>query len=352
MKNTLIVLLAVTTVALGALCVVQSQKAATQQVQTAALRGELEAKSLQMETLQVAQQGAERQRVKLAAEAEALAAQLQAHKIAATKATAPAPALLTAPAAAAKENGDEDKGGLGTMVSKMMSNPEGRQFMRDQQRMMIDQSYGTLIKQMGLTPEEADKFKDMLADNTMKGAEKAFAAFGGAGATNSAEALKGLTTQQETFDAQLKDLLGDTRYAQYKDYSETLGDRVMLNQFKLQAGSDYNLSDPQSEALLNFMKEERKSVAASTGLPMGGNSKDPAKLQAMMSAEKVDEIIQAQQTVSQRVYERARTILSPEQLQTLGRFQTNQLQMTRMGMSMMRTLISPQRTSTTTPASQ
>jgi hypothetical protein len=155
-----------------------------------------------------------------------------------------------------------------------------------------------------------------------------------------------LTANQKTMDEQMKTLLGDDRYAQYKDYQETVGERTLLNQFKLQAGSDYNLTDPQSEALLTFMKEERKSVAANTKLPLTTDSnKDPAALQALMSGDKVDEIIQAQETVNQRVYERARTILSPEQLDTLSRFQTNSIQTTRMGMSMMKTMFGPQKAS-------
>ena len=71
----------------------------------------------------------------------------------------------------------------------------------------------------------------------------------------------------------------------------------MLNQFKQQAGSDYNLTDPQTEALLTFMKEEKKNVAATTGLPLGDANKDPAKLQALLSDDKVDELLQAQDTV-------------------------------------------------------
>ena len=120
-----------------------------------------------------------------------------------------------------------------------------------------------------------------------------------------------------------------------------MGERAMLNQFKQQAGSDYNLSDPQTEALLTFMKEEKKNVAASTGLPLGDSGQDPAKLQALMSDDKVDQFMQAQETISQRVYDRARTILSPDQLDTLGRFQTNQMQMMRMGMGMVKTMFGP-----------
>ena len=124
-----------------------------------------------------------------------------------------------------------------------------------------------------------------------------------------------------------------------------MGERALLTQFKQQAGSDYNLSDPQSEALLTFMKEEKQSVAASTGLPLGGSSQDPAKLQSLMSDDKVEQYMQAQETINQRVYDRAQTILSPDQLATLGRFQTNQLQMMRMGMGMMKTMFGPDKPS-------
>jgi hypothetical protein len=351
MKYTLVLVLALTTAVLTAVCLMQSHKSATQQVQAAALRGELEVKSQQMETVQAAQQAAERRRQQLAAQAEALAAQLQARQAAATNA-APATAPTNPSAVAGTAKPDDEKGGFGKMISKMMDNPETRQLMRNQQRMMIDQSYASLIKQMGLTPEEADKFKGMLADHAMKGAEKAFAAMNSAGSANSADAFKGLSAQQGSFDEEVRAFLGDDHYSQYKSYQETLPDRMMLNQFKLQAGTDYNLTDPQSEALLKFMAEERKSVAATTGLPLTEGSKDPAAFQALMSGEKVDEFIRAQETVGQRVYERARTILSPEQLQTLGRFQTNQIQMTRVGLSMMRTMLAPRGPGSATPQSQ
>ena len=74
---------------------------------------------------------------------------------------------------------DDEKGGFGKMLSKMMQDPETRKFIRDQQRMMMDQMYAPLVKKMGLTPEEAAQFKDLLADNTMKGAEAASSMFGG-----------------------------------------------------------------------------------------------------------------------------------------------------------------------------
>ena len=339
MKTILIWFLAATSLTLAAVCVVQTQKFSGQQTQLTSLKTEVDEKAQQVEALQAAQKRSDQQRHVLMAQAEELAGQLQARQLAETNVIAVAP--VPPPPVSESAKPDDGKGGFGKMLAKMMEDPDTRKMIRDQQRMMMDQMYAPLVKKMGLTPDEATQFKDLVADNAMKAAEKATSMFGGLGSTNSADALKAITAEQKTFDDQVKGLLGDDRYAQYKDYQETVAERTLLNQFKQQAGSDYNLNDQQSEALLTFMKEEQKSVAASTGLPVGQTDKDPAKLQAMFSDGKVDELIQAQETVGQRVYDRARTILSPDQLDTLGRYQTNRMQMMRMGMTMMRKMFTP-----------
>ena len=337
MKNIIILFLTVTTVTLGLVCVMQSRKSAVQQTQVTALQEEAEAAAQQIEALQADQKRAERQRHELIGQAEELAAQLQARQVVETNIAAPAPPIPAPVPEVAKA--DDEKGGLGKMIAKMMQDPDTRKFIREQQRMVMDQMYGPLVKQLNLTPEEASQFKTMLIENGMNAAEKATSMFGGAGSTNHAEMFSSLTAEQKSFDDQVKAFLGDARYSQYKDYQETVGERALLNQFKQQVGSDYNLSDPQTEALLTFMKEEKKSVASSTGLPLGESNQDPAALQALISGDKVDQLMQAQETVNQRVYDRARTILSPEQLATLGRYQTNQLQMIRMGMGMMKSML-------------
>ncbi len=68
-----------------------------------------------------------------------------------------------------------------------------------------------------------------------------------------------------------------------------------------------------------------------------------------MSDDKTDQILRAQETVNQRVYERARTILSRDQLNTLASFQTNQMQMMRMGMGMVKNMFSPGKPATAAP---
>jgi hypothetical protein len=237
---------------------------------------------------------------------------------------------------------DEKPSSMGGFVAEMMEDPEMRKFIRDQQRQMMDPLYQPLFKQLGLTAEEAGVFKDYLVDTQMKGAEKATALFGGS-ATDRAKAVAAMTAEQEESKQVIREFLGEEGYAQYEDYQQTLAERAQLNQFRVQnAGSEHPLTDEQMEWLLVLMKEEKQSLAAATGQPMPGAGDDPARMEALLSGEGVEQFLQMQETLNSQVYQRATEGLSPEQMEDFGRFQTNQLQMMRMGMSMARKMFTPE----------
>lgn len=346
MKNVLILIFAAATIVLGVICVVQSGKSTEQQALVSSLTAEAEQKTAQIAELESAQKHSGRQRGELQRQADELAAQLRAREAAETQAAALVPTNPPTPTAnPATEPPDKEKSGLagfGKFLSQAMKNPEAKKLIESQQRLMTDQTYSPLIKQMGLTPEEADQFKTLLTDNMVKGAEKAFSMFEGLASTNRSQIIEQSVADQNAFDEKVKDFLGDARYAQYKDYQETVGERMQLNQFKQQTtGSDHPLNDQQTEQLLAMMKEERRSVAAASGLNLGDNGQDPAKLEAMFSEEKMGQLLQVQETLAERVYERARTMLYPDQLEAFGRFQTNQVQTMRLGLNMARKFMAP-----------
>ena len=126
---------------------------------------------------------------------------------------------------------------------------------------------------------------------------------------------------------------GDSRYDAYKDYQATLSERMQLNQYKLMTGSETPFTDDQTEQLLAIMKEEKQNVTTATAQEFPSQDKMAF---ASMSDEQIEKLLQSQDTVNQRVYDRANQVLTPEQLQQFGKFQTNQLQMMRTGMAMMR----------------
>jgi len=329
--------LAAAVVAMGGLAIVQSRKLTEQQRTVAELKNDLEQKTRQIEELESARTRMDQQRRDLLQTTDELQAEVRTQQSVAKLASITNPP----PATTNDDSPKTDKAGFGGFLSKMMQDPDTKKFIRDQQRLMMDQLYNPLIKHMGLSPEEAAKFKDLISDNMMQSAEKATSMFGGS-ASNRTELVSTLASAQKDFDEQMKAFLGEDRFAAYKDYQETVGERTQLNLFKQQnAGSDYPLNDLQTEQLLGLMKEEKRNVAASMGQNAPGMGQDQANLQAMLSEEQADKTIQFQEAVNQRVFERARTILSPDQLQAFGNFQTSQLQMMRMGMSMARKFLAP-----------
>ena len=340
MKKILILFFTVTIVVLGVLCIAQSRRLSDRQEQFAALNGEFEQQARRMEELRSSNLRLKNQCREFLDKAK-LTEQNQTQQ----RAPSVSPAILPREASSPfeSEKPDQDSGTIGKFLAKMMEDPDTRKFIRDQQRQIMDPLYGPLIKQMGLAPEDAELLKDFIADSQMKGAEMAGSMFGG-GSTNRTEVLNKLSAQQKETDGQIQAFLGEARYAQYKDYQQTLGERMQLNQFKVQTASDPNpLTDIQAEQLLAVMREEKQGLAAATGQPLPGLGQDQTSAQAFLSEEQIEKLLESLGIVNQRVTERARAVLSADQWASFSRYQTNQMELMRAGMSMARKFLAPDR---------
>lgn len=334
MKNALLILFAATAGALLAVCVVQWQKHGAQRAELTSLRNEVEQKSREAADAQDQQDLAERQKREFLAQASDLAGQLQKQRLATAKAETQAKAALTA---AHGPPADKDKGGFGAAFAKMMDDPAISKMIRDQQATLVESLYSPLVRKINLTPEEANQFKDLITDNMMKGASQAMSLFGAGSGTNRAENMKMLNAEQQRFEEEIRSFLGDARFAEYKEYQQTAGERMLLNQFQVQnEGGQSALTETQTEQLLSLMKEEKQAVAAASGVPMPESGHDGASLQTLVSEGGTEKILQAQETINQRVYESAREVLSAAQLEAFRKFQGNQLHTMRLGMSMAR----------------
>lgn len=338
MKNTLLVLFTLATIALGAVCVLQTRKVSERNLQISRLRAEADQQVREIADLQSSQNFLQQQSQELVDQSSQLAAKLMARQradaqaVVADRSNVSAESTNSAPCS--------DKNSFGQLIAKMMDDPDMKKMIREQQRATLDRLYDPLMKQMSLSPEEAARFKDLLADNMLKGAEKASSLFGGDTSTNRTEMFTKLAAEQKSFDEQLKAYLGESRYAQYKDYQQTVGERVQLQQFQQQtAGGGNALTDQQTEQLLAFMNEAKQAVNTTGGF---GQPQDAAGMQAMLSGGGIEKMLQSQEAIGQQVYERAATVLSQDQLAAFGKFQTNQLQMMRMSMSMAQKLLAPE----------
>lgn len=325
MKTIGVILVTLALAAVMAGYVIRSKELRATNARLAAVQQEAQEKSRLAEEAVAQRAKAEEQHTNLIKLTSEMGAALEAQRKTATNQP---PASNPAPAA-------EEKGGLGKMIGQMMKDPQMRGFIQKQQRMMMDQLYAPLIKELGMTPEEGEKFKDLLASNAIRATERATSVLGGQASENQRETLKSLTEEQKLFEEDLRAYLGDKRYAKYKDYNETINERTQLNMFRQQFAGDQPITEQQSEQLLGLMREEKQAIAPELA-EMSKAGQDPEKLKALLSDGQTERLMQSQETLNARVYSRASGVLNPEQLSAFGRFQTNQLDQMRLGLTMAR----------------
>jgi len=245
-------------------------------------------------------------------------------------------------AAGAVENESEGAGGfgknMGKMMSRMMSDPAMKEMMRSQQKTMINTMYGSLFKELNLSPEEKQKFSELLLDQQMKTMEAGMGIFEEGGLTNVTQSVQ---AQQKESEEQIKALLGEERFTQYQEYQKTLGDRMQIDQLRQQmetAGTP--VQDAQLTQLLALLKEERER----TPPPI---SQDPqaafASAEKMLSDEAMETQMAWQEEINRRVFERAATVLTPDQLKAYGEFQAGQINMQKLGLKMMKEMLGRQK---------
>lgn len=225
------------------------------------------------------------------------------------------------------------------MISEMMKDPDMLKAMRAQQAMMVKLQYGALVKQLNLNPDQADKFYQTLVDGQMRSAESGSSVLSGG---FNAEAAKSIANQQKETDSNLQAVLGDSGFAAYKDYQQTVMDRTQLLTLKNYFGDNLALSDDQEQHLLQTMIAARQNVT-------GPNAPDLSQMNGADKAAMSGQYLQQQEQINQQVLAQAAAFLSPDQVQALGNSQSNFLNMTKASMAMLQKMMASPTNAATGP---
>ena len=139
---------------------------------------------------------------------------------------------------------------------------------------------------------------ELMLDRQMSSIDQAGALFK-EGETDKTEAAKAMQESQKELDASLKALVGDEKFAQYQDYTKTMGERMQLDQFRQQLETgNMALQDDQMKSLLQVMKEEREKVPPVISNKAGDNPADFAKA---LSEDNLAKQFQWQEDLNRRV---------------------------------------------------
>jgi hypothetical protein len=133
-------------------------------------------------------------------------------------------------------------------------------------------------------------------------------------------------------EADLQSLLGDAGMAQYKEFTENMGNQEMLTTMT-QDFADSPLTATQQQQLLQAMKTAQQSVM--TNSPVDLSQANPSNKLAMM-----EQALQREEQINQNVLQQAGAFLSPDQLQTLASSQSNRMAMQKLGTAMVQEMFS------------
>jgi hypothetical protein len=166
--------------------------------------------------------------------------------------------------------------------------------------------YGNIFRQLGLSPETEAKVLDILTQPQRELERQAFEAAqsGTLPVPPSPEAIRAQRDQQ---NQQLRSALGEAGYAAFDQYRTTLPDRLLIDAMNQQGA---NLSESQSQQLLQVLTESRQQVIGGAGTTQNLNS---------LPRDQAAAVIQQQQALLQQtVNNRVQNFLTPQQAAILN----------------------------------
>ena len=199
-------------------------------------------------------------------------------------------------------------------LSALMRDPAMKEFIHQKQLKAIKERYAPLVQQLNLTPEDTEKFTQLVGDALLKGTDLASSLTQGDG--DRVQTLKAMADTRTEMQNQLQALLGEAGYAQYTQFNQAIPAQTTVKLLNKQLG-DNGLSDDQSAHLAQIVAAE--PYAAMHGID---GELDPA---FFSSQEDIDAYLQQVVASNQRILDQASSFLTSQQLAALEIVQSNSI---------------------------
>lgn len=235
----------------------------------------------------------------------------------------------------------------------LMRDPEYREAMLAQQKMGIRQSNPNLRRDLDLTPEQADRLFNTLAEQQLRSMESANAGPMMWGEqpdpAKMQEFQRKMMAQQSANEAEIKRALGDAKYREYQEYQAASGvrweaDRVRNSLANAGVPLDENLAKPLLKTLQEQQQKMMQQMAAPGTLAARNFFAPGAGLSAVVTSDNSQvNVIEMQEKSlefmaqhQKRQREALAGVLTPEQLKVVEDEHNAELQMQRAQIRMMR----------------
>jgi hypothetical protein len=211
--------------------------------------------------------------------------------------------------------------------------------MRDQQKVGMGALYKNFAKTLNLTPDQTDKFKDLLADHIMQNVDNVTAMLRDKPTTDQMNAT--FSQQDAALQQQIQDLLGTDGLAQYQDYTKNLLATLTADQFKDQLTGTDAEKDQKAAQLSQLIEQESQAALAAKGLPADFQTIPILNFCNIASEQMADQNVQMLADIYQQTAAQAGSFLSAADLAKFQEFQATALQNNRAALTLNRSLMAP-----------
>jgi hypothetical protein len=187
----------------------------------------------------------------------------------------------------------------------MMDDPKFAKLMATEQRGMLDSRYAALFKNLKLSPEQLQKFKDLLVEkqNSMRDVMQAARAQGLDPRSDRAAFQQLVSQTNAEIDANIASTLGADGFQQYQQYEQTLPERNFVSQLDQRLSySSTPLTQDQQDQLINLLSHnspptntDRLARGGPNGLRYNVSDQAIASASSILSADQVAALQQLQQ---------------------------------------------------------
>ncbi len=207
----------------------------------------------------------------------------------------------------------------------LMKDPEYREAMQAQQKMVLMRSNPNVARDLNLSAEQMDQLFGTLADQAVRGMENM-------------EMNRKATGQQRANEAELKRVLGETKFREWQEYQALSGVRWEADRVRASlAGAGVPLDDTLVKPLLKTLQQQQQKMmeqmTANAAAPVHGRIMasngfitEPGNNEVMEMQQKA---LEATAQHQRRQRDALARVLSPEQIKVIEDEHDAELQMQR-----------------------
>jgi len=225
-------------------------------------------------------------------------------------------------------------------IADMMKNPQMKEMIRAQQKVMVNKMYAALPRYLNLSDETKARLDQLLLDRQLAMAEAGLAMMNGSAEDRKKAAEDSKAVKAES-DQAIQELLGTQDYEVFKQYEASLSEQTNVSLFKDTLSGDDALGEQQEYDLVAAMYQAREALPQNSLFNQQNPSPDPTQL----TQERVAETLKQMETLQQRYAEAAATILNAGQLERFKQWQQQMATMQRTGLNMAAQMFNPGKSS-------